>query len=79
MNPPFTLVGPVENVRTIATGRRIRCHSRLVKLYGAGRWRKMKGVAVVQLPSGEYRVAEVHWYEAHGVGRVEMKRKRDIS
>lgn len=79
MQPAFTLVGPLENIRTVAVGRRIRCAARLIKLYGSGRWRKMKGVAVIRLSSGECRVAELHWYEAHGIGRVEIKRKRYIS
>jgi hypothetical protein len=49
---------------------------RLRKLYGKGRWRKMKGIALIRIASGRVRKAELHWYEAHGIGRVEVKRKR---
>jgi hypothetical protein len=50
--------------------------SRLQKMYGKGRWRKMKGTALVRLRSGRVRLAEIHWYEAHGIGKKEIKRKR---
>ena len=72
---PFPTVGPITNVSTIAVGRQIRQLSRLKKLYGPGRWRKMKGDAVVRLTSGQLRRVELHWYEAHGVGRRGMKIK----
>jgi hypothetical protein len=72
----FQIVGQISNVQTIAVGRRIRQLPRLKKLYGAGRWRKMKGEALIRLPSGELRRAELHWYEAHGVGKRNMKFKR---
>jgi len=72
----FEVVGPIEGIEVIAVGARIRCLDQLVKLHGAGRWRKMKGTAVVRLRCGRLRVAELHWYEAHGIGRVEIKRKR---
>lgn len=72
----FTLRSRVTGITTIAVGRKIRELSRLRKLYGAGRWRKLKGVALVELPTGRLAHAELHWYEAHGVGRVEMKMKR---
>ena len=48
------------------------------RLYGRGRWRKLKGVALVRLRSGALRRAELHWYEAHGIGRKEIKRKRYV-
>jgi hypothetical protein len=48
----------------------------LRRFYGHGRWRKLKGVATIRLSSGSIRKAEVHWYEAHGIGKKEMKRKR---
>ena len=72
----FEIVGEITNVQTIAIGRRIRQVVRLRKLYGPGRWRKMKGEALVRLPQGHLRQAELHWYEAHGVGRRGMKIKR---
>jgi hypothetical protein len=73
---PFELVGEIAAVEIIAVGRRIRALQRLVKLYGRGRWRKMKGQALIRLPNGRVRRAELHWYEAHGVGRKALKRKR---
>ncbi len=75
---PFEIVGEISQVETIAVGRRIRDLPRLRRLYGTGRWRKLKGVAVVRLRSGVVRRAEVHWYEAHGIGRKEVKRKRYV-
>jgi hypothetical protein len=70
------LIGRVTEPRTIATGRRIRELDRLVRVYGPGRWRKRKGLATVRLPDGSLCRAEVHWYEAHGIGRKEFKVKR---
>jgi hypothetical protein len=72
----FELVGDVTNVETIATGRAIRELPRLRRLYGTGRWRKMKGSARIRLKDGRIRRAELHWYEAHGIGKKEFKRKR---
>lgn len=72
----FEVVGRITDVETIATGRGIRELRRLVRLYGGRGWRKRKGVASVRLPGVKIYVAEVHWYEAHGVGRKEMKIKR---
>ena len=72
----FEVIGPVREVETIATGPGIREHARLRKHHGAGRWRKRKGIATVRLASGRRREAELHWYEAHGIGQVEMKIKR---
>lgn len=43
--------------------------------YGRGRWRKLKGVAYVRLIYGSVRLAEIHWYEAHGIGKREFKLK----
>ncbi len=71
----FEIVGPVRNVETIATGRAIRQLRRLRRRYGKGRWRKRKGLATVRLQDGTVHNAEVHWYEAHGIGRREMKLK----
>jgi hypothetical protein len=64
------------NLETIATGSGIREIARLRKRYGRGRWRKRKGTAEIELPSGEIVLAELHWYEATGVGRCEFKIKR---
>ncbi len=74
----FEIVGDVRDVETIATGRLVRSLARLRKLYGGRRWRKLKGEAVVRLRSGRTRRAEVHWYEAHGVGRKELRIKRFV-
>ena len=70
------MIGEIGDVETIAQGRGIRAIARLRKRHGAGRWRKVKGTALVRLDSGRKRRAEVHWYEAHGIGRVRMKIKR---
>jgi hypothetical protein len=72
----FEVVGKIKNVEIIATGGRIRDIMRLRKQFGAGRWRKLKGIVKVRLQNGEIRKAEVHWYEAHGIGRKKMKIKR---
>jgi len=73
---PFEIVGEITQIQTIAVGSSIRGLQRLRRLYGRGRWRKLKGVALVRLRSGTIRKAELHWYEAHGIGRKEIKRKR---
>jgi len=70
------IAGPVTAVEVIATGRSLQDRKRLVKLYGRGRWRKMKGFADIRLPNGRIGKAEIHWYEAHGIGRKEIKIKR---
>jgi hypothetical protein len=72
----FELIGEITNVETIATGRGIRALPRLRRLYGKGYWRKMKGRARIRLRNGRIRLAEIHWYEAHGIGKKERKRKR---
>lgn len=71
----FELVGPIQQAYTIAAGQAIRELARLRKRYGRGRWRKMKGIAKVRLADGSIHTAEVHWYEAHGIGRKELKLK----
>ena len=71
----FEVVGRLQNVETIAQGREIRELRRLQRVHGKGRWRKRKGVASVRLLDGTIHEAELHWYEAHGVGRREMKIK----
>jgi hypothetical protein len=72
----FELVGAIEEIETFATGKSIRELPRLRKVYGRGRWRKRKGIATVRLGDGSERLAEVHWYEATGIGRKELKIKR---
>ncbi len=72
----FDLVDDLTDVETIATGGGIRELPRLRRLYGKGRWRKMKGTARIRLKDGRIRLAELHWYEAHGIGKKEFKRKR---
>jgi len=74
----YEIVGDITQVETIAVGTRIRELSRLRRLYGRGRWRKVKGVAMIRLRTGRMRRGELHWYEAHGIGRREMKRKRYV-
>jgi len=72
----FEIIGDIEDIDTIAVGGRIRDVMRLRRKFGSGRWRKLKGVARVRLETGIMRLAEVHWYEAHGIGRKNMKIKR---
>jgi hypothetical protein len=72
----FEFVGELTDIETIARGLGIRELPRLRRLYGKGRWRKMKGVARIRLRDGRIRLAELHWYEAHGIGKKEFKRKR---
>jgi hypothetical protein len=71
-----TIIGEIADIETIAVGGSIREIERLRKAYGQGHWRKRKGNAMVRLPNGTYRQAEVHWYEAHGIGKKEFKIKR---
>jgi hypothetical protein len=70
------IVGSIADVQTIAVGGRIRDIMRLRRQFGEGRWRKLKGIARVRIAGEETREAEVHWYEAHGIGRKKMKIKR---
>jgi hypothetical protein len=72
----FEIIGEVSAIETIATGSGIRELARLRKYYGRGRWRKRKGIARVRLMHGEILLAELHWYEATGVGKREFKIKR---
>ncbi len=72
----FELISELTEVETFASGRGIREVRRLNRIYGKGRWRKRKGVARVRLRDGTERLAEVHWYEATGVGKKEFKIKR---
>jgi hypothetical protein len=72
----FEIVSNVENIQIIAVGSRIHVLAYLEEVYGAGRWRKLKGIAYVRLPNGNVRRVELHWYEAHGIGRRDIKIKR---
>jgi hypothetical protein len=72
----FEICGDLGDVETFAIGKSIRELSRLQKIYGKGRWRKRKGFADVRLPNGTIRKVELHWYEASGVGKKELKIKR---
>ena len=72
----FKLRSAITAVEVIAVGRAIRDLALIQKAWGKGRWRKLKGRALVELPSGAVADAELHWYEAHGIGRVDMKVKR---
>lgn len=71
----FEIISEITDIQPIAVGTGIRDIARLRRRYGGGRWRKMKGAALVRLASGRIRLAELHWYEAHGIGRKEIKRK----
>lgn len=72
----FELIDEITDIEIIAIDSKIRELPRLRKIYGKGRWRKLKGIARIKLKNGRVRLAELHWYEAHGMGRKEMKRKR---
>lgn len=71
----FEIVGEITGIETFASGIGVRDRRRLWKFYGRGRWWKRKGIAHVRLLSGKIRLAEIHWYEAHGIGRREFKVK----
>jgi len=72
----FELIGPITYVETIAVESSIHDLARLRRLYGEGRWRKLKGIGSVRLPDGTIETAELHSYEAHGIGTKELKVKR---
>ncbi len=76
MSMDFEIIGNIEAIETIAIGSNIRVLAYLQKVHGRGRWRKLKGVASVRIPNGEIRRVELHWYEAHGIGRKDMKIKQ---
>jgi hypothetical protein len=71
----FEVVGPLENPEVIARGTGVRVRHSLAKRHGKGNWRKLKAIALVRLSNGSVRRAEIHWYEAHGIGRVRWKIK----
>ncbi len=78
MNTEFKILGEIRDIETIAVGRGVYIRRYLERTYGRGRWRKMKGIATVKLPDGTICDAEIHWYEAHGIGRKDLKMKRVI-
>jgi hypothetical protein len=72
----FDIIGDITDIEPIAVGSAIREVARLRKQYSRGRWRKLKGMALIRLANGRIRRTELHWYEAHGIGKREIKRKR---
>jgi hypothetical protein len=74
----FEVVGPISAIEVIAVGSGIRILPYLRKTYGKGRWRKLKGLATVCLPNGSLRKVELHWFEAHGIGKRDLKIKRYV-
>ena len=76
MTTAFEIISEIRDVETIAAGRGVHIRRHLDRTYGKGRWRKMKGVGTVQLAGGEICDAEIHWFEAHGIGSKDFKIKR---
>lgn len=72
----FEIIGDITNIQRIAVNQSIREIRQLRRKYGTGRWRKLKGVALILLPNGRVRKAELHWYEAHGMGKRKIKISR---
>jgi hypothetical protein len=74
----FEILGPIRSIQVIATGRGIRIRRRLARAYGGSRWRKLKGIALVRENNGDVYEAEIHWFEAHGIGRRDWKIKKRL-
>ena len=74
----FEILGEISDVKTIAEGRGVYIRSYLERTYGKGRWRKMKGIGTVKFADDTIWEAEIHWFEAHGIGRKDFKIKRVI-
>jgi len=70
------IIGTISNIEIIAVGRKIRILPFLREEFGRGRWRKLKGLAQVRLENGDVRTAELHWFEAHGIGKKFLRVKR---
>lgn len=70
------VISEITDIEIIAIGNSIRNLDRLQKKHGRGRWRKLKGLANVRLPDDTICFAEIHWYEAHGIGKRDIKVKR---
>ena len=78
MSLSFEILGRIRDVEVIAEGGSLRSIDWLRREFGHGRWRKMKGVATIRYPNGQVARAELHWYEAHGIGQVDMKVKQEL-
>lgn len=78
MMPEFDILSEIRNIETIAAGRGVHIRRYLDRTYAKGRWRKMKGIATVRLADGKICEAEIHWFEAHSIGRKDFKIKRVI-
>jgi len=74
----FEILGEIWDIETIAEGRGVYIRRHLDRIYGKDRWRKRKGIARVRFSDGSISIAEVHWFEAHGIGRKDFKVKREI-
>ena len=74
----FEIIGKINHIETIATGGKIRDIMRIQRQFGLGKWKKLKGVAKIRIPGGRILRAEIHWYEAHGIGKKNVKIKRFI-
>lgn len=72
----FEIIGPVRNIEHIARGTSVKIRAYLRKAYGRGSWKKLKGIATIRLQNGAVHQVELHWYEAHGIGKRDMKIKR---
>jgi hypothetical protein len=72
----FEIIGDIRDIEIIAVGRGVRLLPVLRKQFGSGRWRKLKGVATVRLLDHSVRLAEIHWFEAHGIGKKKLRIKR---
>lgn len=71
----FRIVGDITDIKTIAVGKSIRMLQLLIERHGRGRWRKKKGIATIEMSDGVLHLAEIHWYEAHGIGKKDIKIK----
>jgi hypothetical protein len=78
MGEDFEIVGKITDVELIAANLSIRELKRLKTAFGGRRWRKLKGFAQIRFPNGSIHQAELHWYEAHGVGKRKIKIKRRV-
>lgn len=78
MTTGFEILGTIRDIETIASGRGVHIRRNLERTYGKGRWRKMKGISTVLMADGTICEAEIHWFEAHGIGRKDFKIKRVI-
>ena len=71
----FKLLGEITDIQTIAKGKGVDIREQLNRAYGRGNWRKLKGIATVEYDNGQVWLVELHWFEAHGIGRKHMKDK----